>query len=362
MPEEALFSPIEVGSLTLAHRIVLAPLTRYRNNDDGSPNPSLAVPYYSARALVPGTLLIAEATDASFFAGSLSNVPGIYTDDHIAAWRAVTDAVHARRCFIFLQLWSVGRVNPGQKQPVVYGPSPIPNGNGQIPKELTIHEIKQLEEDFVTAAKNAIYAGFDGVEIHGAHGYLVDQFLQDVSNARTDEYGGSIENRARFALEIIDKLTTMLGAHKVAIRLSPFSQLQSMGMEDPYPQFAYVVSKLQETHSNLAYIHFVEPRVSGGRDRDFKESESTDPYRKLWKGPWIAAGGFTPESAKQYAATHEDSLVAFGRHFISNPDLVARIREGLPLRSYNRDTFYLPKAVEGYLGYDYAEELKGIYF
>ncbi|KAK9390189.1 hypothetical protein V1515DRAFT_589479 [Lipomyces mesembrius] len=359
---DALFTPVKLGKLELGHRIAFAPCTRFRNEDDGSPIEDLMPAHYAQRCLIPGTFLIAEATDAHSLGGGYSNVPGIYTEEQIAAWKKVTDAVHEKKCFIFLQVWAIGRVNPGTKQPDVFSASTIADGGHLTPRELTIEEIHTLEDAFATAAKNAVAAGFDGVEIHGAHGYLVDQFIQDVSNQRTDEYGGSVENRAKFALEIINKVAAAIGDEKVGIRLSPFSRFQSMGMGDPYPQFSYIVSKLQENHPKLAYIHMVEPRVSGITDREPQGDESTDPYHKLWTGTWIAAGGFTAETAKAYAAAHEDSLVAFGRYFISNPDLVAKVKEGIPFTMYNRDTFYLPKSKEGYNDIEYAPELKGKYY
>ncbi|KAK9476433.1 hypothetical protein V1514DRAFT_336779 [Lipomyces japonicus] len=363
MSGSKLFEPIKVGSVELQNRVVLAPLTRFRNDDDGSPNADLAVPYYAERALVPGTLLIAEATDPSLFAGAYPNVPGLHTDAQVEAWKKVTKAVHDKKSFIFDQIWSLGRVNPGVVQPKIYGPSPIADGEAKVPEELTKEEIHELQQNFVTASVNAINAGFDGVEIHGAHGYLVDQFFQAVSNQRTDEYGGSVENRARFGLEIVDKVAAAIGADKVGIRLSPFSEFQSMKDENPYPQFEYIISKLQEVHPDLAYLHVVEPRVSGGSERVWNEKEeSTEPFHKLWKGAWIAAGGFTPESAIEYANTHENSLVAFGRSFVSNPDLVARVKEGIAFRPYDRNQFYNAKAKEGYLGYEFAPELKGKYY
>ncbi|KAJ8102542.1 hypothetical protein POJ06DRAFT_51343 [Lipomyces tetrasporus] len=359
---DTIFKPLKLGQLELGHRIALAPCTRFRNDDDGSPLEDLMPAHYAQRCLVPGTFLIAEATDAHSLAGGYNNVPGIYTDKQIAAWKKVTDAVHEKKGFIFLQIWALGRVNPGTKQPDVFSASSIVEAGYPSPRELTIEEIHALEDAFATAAKNAIAAGFDGVEIHGAHGYLVDQFIQDLTNKRTDEYGGSVENRAKFPLEIVDKVAAAIGDEKVGIRLSPFSQFQSMGMADPYPQFSYIVSKLQENHPKLAYIHMVEPRASGNMDREAKENESTDPYHKLWEGTWIAAGGFTPETAKAYAEAHTDSLVAFGRYFIANPDLVAKVKEGIPLTKYNRDTFYLPKSRLGYADYEYAPELQGKYY
>ncbi|KAK7205922.1 hypothetical protein BZA70DRAFT_310392 [Myxozyma melibiosi] len=359
----ALFEPIKVGTCALSNRIVMAPLTRFRNDDALVPIPELMPEHYAARCLVPGTLIIGEATDICELGGGYNNVPGIYTDAQVAGWKKVTDAVHAKGGFMFLQLWALGRVNPGNKVTDVTGASAIKDDSvDATPREMTTEEVVGFEDAYVHASKCAIAAGFDGIEIHGAHGYLVDQFLQDVSNKRTDIYGGSVENRARFALNIIDKVSAAIGEEKVAIRLSPFNNFQGMGMKDHYPTFSYVISQIEAKHPKLAYLHVVEPRVSGGADREVHEGETTDVYKKLWSGPWIAAGGFTPETALKYAEEHENSLVAFGRYFISNPDLVAKIKEGIPLTPYNRDTFYLPKDPKGYLDYSYAEELKGKYY
>ncbi|KAK9381947.1 uncharacterized protein V2V93DRAFT_368312 [Kockiozyma suomiensis] len=359
----ALFEPIKVGDLQLQHRITLAPLTRYRNDDNQIPIESLAPEHYASRCILPGTLLVAEATDAAEFAGGYENVPGIFTDAQIAGWKKVTDAVHAKDGFIFLQIWSLGRVNPGTKVPTVVGASPIKDDSvPTVPRELTIEEIVQHEDAHATAAKNAIAAGFDGVEVHGAHGYLVDQFLQDVSNRRTDIYGGSIENRARFALNVIDKVIAAIGEKKTGFRISPFNHFQGMGMVDPYPTFSYLISQLEAKHPNLAYLHVIEPRVSGNVDRDAQTGESTEDYHKLWSGVWMAAGGFTPETALKYAEEHENSLVAFGRYYTSNPDLPAKIKEGIPLTPYNRDSFYIVKSPIGYIDYPYAEALKGKYY
>ncbi|KAK9362017.1 hypothetical protein V1504DRAFT_450143 [Lipomyces starkeyi] len=357
-----LFTPIKVGSITLAHRLAFPPITRYRNDDDGTPNEDLAVPYYSERCLVPGTLLIAEATDVSWRGGGYANTPGIYSVRQIEGWKKVTQAVHDRKGFIFCQVWNLGRVNPGVKQPDVFSSGEIQMPDRPKPRALKIEEIHEMEEEYGQAAKNAIKAGFDGIEIHGAHGYLVDQFLEDVTNTRTDEYGGSIENRARFGLNVVRKCVEAVGADKVAIRLSPFSKVQAMRMKDPYPQFEYFVSKLQELFPDLAYVHMVEPRAAGNNDQIPEDGDTTEPFRNLWKGVWISAGGYTPESAREYAATHPNSIIAVGRYFTSNPDLVAKFKEKIPLIAYDRSTFYTNKAREGYLGYTYAPELKGKYY
>ncbi|KAF9811115.1 hypothetical protein IEO21_06633 [Rhodonia placenta] len=216
-----------------------------------------------------------------------------------------------------------------------------------------IHEYVQL---YTAAATNVIRAGFDGVELHGANGYLIDQFLQDVSNKRTDEYGGSVENRCRFALEIIDSVVKAIGVNKVAIRLSPWSTFQDMGMKDPKPTFAYLVSHIAEAHPDFAYIHVVEPRVEGNLDRIVLEAESNDFLRRIWAPrPFITAGGFTRDTAFE-AAEKTGELVAFGRFFISNHDLPLRLAKNLPIVKGNRDTYYLVESPKGYIDYPFVDE------
>ncbi|KAK9447712.1 uncharacterized protein V1518DRAFT_438704 [Limtongia smithiae] len=363
MSDDALYTALKVGRMTLGHRIAFPPVTRYRCDDDGTPNADLAPQYYSERCLVPGTLLIAEATDVSATGGGYINSPGIYSERQIEGWRKVADAVHAKKGYIFVQVWNLGRVNPGTKDKDVFSAGTVQCPDRPKPRMLSTAEVKEKAAEYATAAKNAIAAGLDGIEIHGAHGYLVDQFLQDVTNnERTDEYGGSIENRARFGLEVVQACVDAIGADRVAIRLSPFSRVQAMRMADPFPTFLYFVEQLQERFPGLAYVHMVEPRAGGNNDQIPNEGDSTEPFRKLWKGVWISAGGYTPENAKEYAATHENTVVAIGRNFISNPDLVAKFKEKLALTSYDRSTFYTNKAKEGYLGYTYAEELRGKYY
>ncbi|KAK9460120.1 uncharacterized protein V1516DRAFT_487580 [Lipomyces oligophaga] len=356
MSSSLLFSPVTVGRSVLQHRIALAPLTRFRNGDDGSPVEDLSPVYYSQRSTEPGTFLISEATDIASFSGGYSNVPGLYSEAQIAGWKMVTAGVHRNKGTIFAQIWALGRVNPGTVVKDIIGPSAIASEGLKTPRALTLEEIVKFEDAFVSAARNAITAGFDGVEIHGAHGYLIDQFIQDMSNQRADEYGGSIENRARFLLNIIDKVSAAIGADRTAVRLSPFSQFQSMKMQDPVPQFSYIISQIAKSHPDLAYIHMVEPRVSGDVSREVQVNETTDVYRSFWPGVWITAGGYTKTTAEEYLERHpQNTLVAFGREFISNPDLVARFRQDISLTAYDRSTFYIPKEKHGYTDYPFAK-------
>ncbi|KAI1373071.1 NADH:flavin oxidoreductase/NADH oxidase family protein [Hypoxylon crocopeplum] len=356
-----LFQPLKVGNATLQHRLVMAPLTRYRADSEHVPLPFVK-DYYEQRASVPGTLLITEATFISRQASGYPNAPGIWSKEQVTAWKGVTDAVHAKGSYIFLQLWALGRVaNPNILKTEGFelrSASAIPSGEGEpVPQELTVDEIQSFIADYAQAARNAIEAGFDGVEIHGANGYLVDQFIQDVSNQRQDHYGGSIENRARFALEVTSAIVSAVGADKVGIRLSPLSTFQGMRMDEPIPQFTYVIQGLKKL--KLAYLHVVQSWIEG--DRDTEAGEMVSFAVDAWDNtsPVLVAGGFTPDSAKKMVDEEfkdKDVAVVFGRRFISTPDLPFRIRQGLPLADYNRDTFYTAGSKQGYTDYPFSEE------
>ncbi|KAL7283668.1 hypothetical protein ACG7TL_003104 [Trametes sanguinea] len=359
-----LFQPVTVGDMQLAHRVVMAPLTRCRANSRHV-HGDLAVEYYAQRASVPGTLLITEAT---YIAPQTvghplgPTIPGIWSDEQISAWKKVVEAVHANASFIYLQIWALGRgakydelkkENPDF--PYV-APSAIPlKGSKETPRALTIPEIKEYIQLFAKAASNAVHgAGFDGVEIHGANGFLVDEFIQDVSNQRTDEYGGSIENRCRFALEVVDAVSQAVGAKKTAIRLSPWSSFQDMRMEDPIPTFSYLVTRLREQFPDLSYLHVIEPGVGGGSDIGFEKEDSNDFIRHMWfPRPFISAGRYTSETAIQ-RAEKTGELIAFGRLFISNPDLPLRLRNNLPLTPWSREVYYLPEDPRGYVDYPFV--------
>ena len=237
----------------------------------------------------------------------------------------------------------------------IVAPSAVPMEEGAVvPEAMTVDDIKQTVHDFVVASKNAIRAGFDGVEIHGANGYLLDQFLQDVSNKRQDEYGGNVENRSRILNDVIKSVVDVIGPQRVGLRLSPWSTFQGMRMEDPIPQFTDVVQKAIQ--SDIAYLHLVESRISGAMDYD--GHDRLDFAYDLWNGPLLVAGGYTPQEAQRLVdAEYPDKniVVIFGRYFISNPDLVYRMREGLELSAYHRDTFYAFKSAVGYSDYPFSE-------
>jgi len=368
-----LFKPLTLSSAVkpLGHRIAMAPLTRFRADDDHVPITSLMAKYYAQRASsLPGGLIITEATFISPTAGGMANVPGIWNDAQAKAWKEITDAVHAQGGIIFLQLWSLGRAalqDVADKEGfTIHSASdiPIPEEGSAKPKAMSVDEIKIRIKEYAAAAKNAVErAGFDGVEIHGANGYLIDQFTQDTSNNRTDEYGGSIENRSRFALEAIDAVVEAVGAERTGIRLSPWSKFQGMRMEDPVPQFSHLITKIKEKHQ-LAYLHFVQARVAGnkteGSEHD-KQEESLDFAFDIWKGPVLIAGNLESDSAK-YLVDKEykdrDVIAVFGRYFISTPDLPFRVREGIELNPYDRDTFYLAKSPVGYIDQPFSKEFE----
>ncbi|ORZ11833.1 hypothetical protein BCR42DRAFT_453789 [Absidia repens] len=363
---KALFQPIQVGSKLLQNRIVLAPLTRTRADVSGVPN-QLVADYYSQRA-TPGTLLIAEATAISSKVGKPKGAPGIYNQDQVNGWKRVVDEVHSKQAAIYLQLWHTGRTfSPRDDSTPVVSASDIPipglDPTGKpypTPKALTIPEIKATVVDFANAARNAIEAGFDGVEIHGANGYLIDQFNNTSSNQRSDIYGGTVENRARFALEVVDAVVEAIGAERTGIRFSPYYGFQGMHDVDPLTTWSYLTQSLQSRHPNLSFLHFIEPRTNIRTDDEVVAdvTESLESFRSIWKGPFISAGGysFDPKIAFDVAEQSPNNLVAFGRSYISNPDIVDRLRNGYPLHPYDRKTFYTPGAV-GYTDYPvYAED------
>jgi len=338
--------------------------------------------YYAQRASVPGTLIIAEATFVAKDAGGMANVPGIWSDAQVEGWKAVVDAVHAKGSFIYLQLWSLGRaayasvaaaegftVKSASNLPIS-ADSAFSADDLTVPEAMTVEEIAVRTGEYVAAARNAVLrAGFDGVEIHSANGYLLDQFLQDMSNDRTDGYGGSVEKRARFPLEVVKAVTEAVGAERVGIRLSPWSVFQGMRMEDPVPQFSYLVKEIARL--NLAYLHLVRSGISGpstagegplARVKD----ESLDFAVNLWPvdRPVLIAGGLTVEMARKMVEEEypgHQVVALFGRRFISTPDLVFRMREGIEFNAYDRSTFYNPMSAVGYLDQKFSVEFESVY-
>lgn len=360
MPQ--LSDPLHIGGCALQHRVVMAPMTRLRADDNHVPQ-ELMLEYYTQRASTPGTLLITEAAFISEKSrGRDENTPGIYTKEQINGWRRTTQAVHDRGSYIFLQLWHVGRaarshaLEKAGLEMVSSSNVPI-SENHPVPRPMSTLEIRECIASFATAAENAIEAGFDGVELHGANGYLIDQFNQDTCNQRTDEWGGSIENRSRFCVEVTKAVCAAIGPHRTALRLSPFSTFQGMRMKDPIPQFTHIISELRPL--GLAYLHLIEARVSGNVDNAMVLSESLDFAFQAWKGagPIILAGGYNLERATRALENElkdESVAFAFGRHFISNPDLPFKLANNIALTPYQRDTFYKVKSPHGYIDYPFS--------
>ncbi|KAF4601708.1 hypothetical protein EYR40_004907 [Pleurotus pulmonarius] len=364
MSSSKLFQPTKVGRMTLQHRIALAPLTRNRVDKEGTPLLPIIADYYAQRASMPGTFLIAEGTIVAHKASGMDHFPGIWSDEQIASWKKITDSVHARGSYIYLQLAAFGRsAMPdilSSKGLDYVAPSAIPlSYRPTLPRALTTEEVKEYVQLFAKAASNAVHlAGFDGVEIHGANGFFVDQFIQDMSNHRTDEYGGSIENRARFALEVLEAVAKEVGADRTAIRLSPWNKFQDMRMDDPKPTFAHLVSQIKERLPDLAYLHVTEPRVANEQreTEEVPEEEENDFLRQIWAPrPFVSAGGYTRDLA--FKAAEKGDIVAIGRHFLANPDLPLRWKEDLPLNHYDRSTFYVPgdASGKGYLDYPFVD-------
>ena len=362
--ERKLFQPLALGRANLGHRVVMAPLTRLRAEVPSDKPTPLMAEYYTQRAS-EGGLIITEATTVSCKSRGYLGAPGIYDDIHIGSWKQITNAVHKKGGKIFLQLWHVGRVAHsdliGGGAPV--GPSVTPyegvafTQNGWVPvtpnRALTLNEIKGVIEEYRAAARRALQAGFDGVELHAANGYLLDQFLQDGTNKRTDVYGGSVENRARLLLEVFDAVASVWDADRVGVRVSPSSSFNGMHDSNPEALYVHVATALADRGS--AFLHVVEPRVIGSVDaEEWQPAVASALLRKHFAGPIIAAGGFDPESAGQIVASGDADAVAFGRHFIANPDLPARIKRQLPLNSYDRNTFYGGDA-QGYTDYPFYQ-------
>lgn len=355
MANQPLFQPYNLGPISLTNHIVMAPLTRNRAGAGLVPS-ELAATYYAQRATAG--LLITEATQISAQAQGYQDTPGIYTPAQIDGWRKVTDAVHAKGGHIFVQLWHVGRIShvdlqPGGAAPVA--PSAIRaetkifvnNGFADVsePRALELDEIKDIIEDFRKASANAIAAGFDGVEIHGANGYLLEQFLKDGANQRTDEYGGSIENRARLLLEVVAAVKDEIGAERTGVRISPVSPANAISISDPQPQYDYLVEQLDAL--GIVYLHVVEGATGGPRDVSPFDYGS---LRRRFKNTYIGNNGYDLALASGQLAEGKADLFAFGRPFIANPDLVERLKTQAPLATLVPETLYGGGA-EGYTDY-----------
>ncbi|KAJ1258591.1 hypothetical protein BS78_10G087600 [Paspalum vaginatum] len=359
--EATLLAPYTMGPFELSHRVVHAPLTRFRSFGN-LPQPHAAV-YYSQRAS-KGGLVIAEATGVSDTAQGYPHTPGIWTPEQVEAWKPIVDAVHAKGAIFFCQLWHVGRVSTNDLQPngqapisstdVRCGPNPEVPSEYSKPRRLRAEEIPGIVDDFRRAARNAIAAGFDGVEIHGAHGYILEQFMKDGVNDRDDEYGGSLENRCRFAVEVVGAVVAELGAHRVGMRLSPFLDYNDAVDSDPTGLGVYMAQQLSK-HPGFLYCHVVEPRMAFSEGR-WNIPHRLLPFRKAFNGTFIVAGGYDREEGNKVVADGYADLVAYGRHFLANPDLPRRFELGAPLNKYDRSTFYTQDPVVGYTDYPFLDD------
>ena len=373
MTNDPLFAAIRLGALNLKHRVVMAPLTRMRSKQPGNIPYWLNAEYYGQRAS-NGGLLITEATDINPQAHGYNRVPGIYAAKQIEGWKAVTAAVHAKGGLIVNQIWHVGRVSHTSLQPqgalpvapsAIAAPGEIFSSEGaqvpfEVPRELDLAEIAAIKGDFTQAALNARSAGFDAIEVHGANGYLIDQFLHNGSNKRTDDYGGPMENRARFLLEVVDAVGAAIGADRVGVRLSPWSNILGMSDTDGLRLWEYVISELGKR--SLAYLHLIEPRADFTSDEkplDMAAPDVAALFKEVFGGPIISAGGYQPATARAAVASGNSDAVAFGRLFIANPDLPERLRRGAPLNKHVRATFYGGGA-EGYTDYPTLDQAAAV--
>ena len=359
MKEQSLLQPYDMKGLQLKNRIVMAPMTRSRSNNPEGAATELTAQYYEQRA--EAGLIVTEGTYVSAEAAGYVNVPGIYTDAHVKGWKIVTDAVHQKGGKIFAQIWHVGRIShpdllngnlplaPSALNPNIKAYTPEGFKDTVTPQEMSIADIKRTIGDFRQAGANAMKAGFDGVEIHSANGYLFHQFFNLYSNHRTDEYGGSMENRARLLFDVIEALATVMPLNRVGLRLNP-SLHNAQGMmldEGSIPVHEYIVGRLNDY--DLAYLHLTEP-FTPVHDIPYAVVEVAKHFRPLYKGTLIINKGFTGETGNKVIADGDADLVAFGVPFLANPDLVERIRKHAALNAPDMATFYTP-GPKGYVDY-----------
>jgi N-ethylmaleimide reductase len=357
MTTPALFQPTRIGDIDVTNRIVMAPLTRSRADEAHGdiPGSAMNVDYYRQRS--GAGLIISEGTQISPVGKGYMATPGIYSDAQVEGWKPITQAVHDAGSKIVAQIWHVGRIThpdltggaqpvaPSAIQPKVVAYTPKGKVDVPVPHALTTAEVKDVVQQFRQAAANAMRAGFDGVEIHGANGYLVDQFIRDGANQRTDDYGGSIENRCRFALEVVDACVAEIGAGRVGIRLSPLTPFNDLTDSHPQAVFGYLVEQLNQR--GIAFIHFIEGATGGPRDVPGFDYAGA---RQAFQGTYIANNGYNRQMAMDAVESGKADAIAFGRSFIANPDLVARLKLNAALNEPNPSTFYTPGPV-GYTDY-----------
>ncbi|KAA8913743.1 hypothetical protein FN846DRAFT_928402 [Sphaerosporella brunnea] len=386
--DSKLFTPLTIGNgaLQLSHRVVHAPLTRCRGIPVGSSEPcrdwmadELLAEYYTQRA-TPGGLIITEALAVSVEAGATPGIPGIYLPEQAAGWKKVVDAVHAQGAYIYAQIWHGGRTSVSQligKPAVSASAVPITDevcpGTGckfedDPPREMTVEDIKNTVAQFVVCAKNAIEAGFDGIELHGANGYLLDQFLNDNINKRTDDYGGSPEKRCRFVLELVDAVVAAIGQEKVAIRLTPFGLFNQTRGSQRLETWGHLCREIKRKYQ-LSYVHFIEPRYEQIIAPEEKEGFLTswglkditlDSFREIMGDtPFFSAGGWNHTNSWGLIESGKYDALVYGRYFLANPDFIDRLRKGLPFNKYDRNRFYgpFPEREPGYIDYPRFENL-----
>jgi N-ethylmaleimide reductase len=354
---DLLFQPYRLGPLNLPHSIVMAPLTRSRARQPGNVPSSLAACYYAQRA--SAALIVSEATQVSMQGQGYAWTPGIHSREQVEAWRRVTQAVHEAHGLIFSQLWHVGRISHPALQPdnmLPVAPSAITpqgkafieneRGEGELvpfvrPRALNIEEMPYIVGQYERAARNAQDADFDGVEIHAANGYLLDQFIETGTNRRTDAYGGPVENRTRLLFEIVEALTRIWGPDRVGVRLSPMGKMNDIRDDNPEATFGYIAERLSDY--GLAYLHIVNPameQMQNGQEPDPRALEMVKLIRKKYKGTLVVAGGFQADSAARWLREGLADLIAFGRKFIANPDLPERLRASGPFNVDDPTTYY----------------------
>lgn len=369
---DRLLEGIQLGPYRLPHRIVMAPLTRSRSQQPGNVPWALNVCYYAQRA--SAALIISEATQVSQQGQGYAWTPGIHTREQVQGWRLITDAVHQQGGRIFLQLWHVGRISHPSLQPdgmLPVAPSAIKpsgkafiegeNGAGTLvpfvtPRALQIEEMPYLVQQYARGAKHALEAGFDGVEVHAANGYLLDQFINSSSNQRSDTYGGSVENRARLTMEVLEAVGAVWGFERVGIRLSPLGTFNDMGDDDPPATFGYIAEKLNDYP--LAYLHVVRPGAANpdlSTEQGQQAQQMMDLMRANYRGTLMVAGGYDHAQANAAMAAGKANLVAFGRPFLANPDLPERLRRGAPLNQDDPSTYYGGGA-KGYTDYPFLDQ------
>jgi N-ethylmaleimide reductase len=375
IPAELLFQPIKVGRYDLPHRIVMAPLTRSRSGQPGNVPTALNACYYAQRA--SAALIVSEAAQVSMEGQGYAWTPGIHTREQVDGWRLVTKAVHGAGGLIFLQLWHVGRISHPSLQPdgmLPVAPSAIEpkgqafiendRGEGELvpfvtPRALEIEEMPYLVQQFVRGARNALSAGFDGVEVHAANGYLPDQFIESGTNARTDAYGGPIENRARLLMEVVEAVSRVWGPERVGVRLSPFGTMNDMSDADPEGTFGTIAAMLDGR--GLAYLHVVNPalaEVERHAPPDPRALRMVELIRREYRGRLIITGGFDHDTAEEWLEEGRADLVAFGRKFLANPDLPERFRLRAHLNPDDRSTYYGGGA-KGYTDYPTLQQERG---